>query len=34
MALSPRILPVVVIALAVSACDSTRSTDVNRANGP
>lgn len=34
MALSPRFFPVVVIALAASACDATRSTDVNRANGP
>ncbi len=34
MTLSPRILPVVVIALATAACDSTRSADVDRANGP
>lgn len=34
MTLSPRMIPVVVIALATAACDSTRSTDVNRANGP
>lgn len=34
MTLSPRMIPVVVIALATAACDSPRSTDVNRANGP
>jgi Flp pilus assembly protein TadD len=34
MTLSPRILPVVVIALAAAACDSTRSADVDRADGP
>ena len=34
MTLKPRILPVVVIALATAACDSTGSSDVNRADGP
>lgn len=34
MTLLLRILPVVALALATTACDSTRSPDVDRANGP